>query len=70
MTDSFEMANSDDPEAIIKASQVSVIKAMRKVIREIKEDTKAPGLTWEQIDYLLEGFEKKDATVIYQEEPV
>lgn len=73
MKTTFEMANSDDPKAIIKASQRSILKAMKDVIhgiRDSKEGKNRPGLTWAQIDYLIEGFEKKDAEIFYQEEPL
>lgn len=63
----FEMAFAGDTEGIIAASQRSVIKAMREVITGLKGDTKAPGLTWEQIEFLLDGFEKKKAEIIFQD---
>lgn len=70
----FEMANSDDPEGMIMATQRSIIAAMRQVIEGLKEDLSKdgkkcpPGLTWEQIDYLLEGFKNKKPEIIYQPE--
>lgn len=63
----FESANSDDPEGIIEASKVAFIKAMRDVITGLKGETKAPGLTWEQLEFILDGFENKKAIVIHQE---
>lgn len=67
----FEVAHADDPEGLIMACQRSIIAAMRQVIEGLKEDFKEgkkspPGLTWEQIDYLLEGFKNKKAEVFYQ----
>lgn len=64
----FEVANSGDDEGLIKASQKALISAMREVIGGLRGDTKAPGLTWEQIDFILDGFEKKEPTIIRQDE--
>lgn len=65
----FEVANIEKPEEIIMAAQKSVIKAIQKVVAEVKAETKNPGLTWEQIDYLLEGFKNKQPKIITQEYP-
>lgn len=35
-----------------------------------KHTTKAPGLTWEQIEFLIAKFEKKEPRIIRQENPV
>jgi hypothetical protein len=66
----FEMANGNDPEDIISAANKALVKAMRNAIVGMKEDINQPGLTWEQLDYVLDTFEKKKATVIYQDEPL
>ena len=63
----YEMANSDNPEEIILATQRSFVKALKGIIADVKETTKQPGLTWEQIDYLLTSFGEKKPTVITQE---
>ena len=64
----FEVAENDDPVGLIKASQKALISTMRKLIFEIKEEnTKQPGLTWEQLDFFLNEFEKKEPKIIYQE---
>ncbi len=64
---SFEMADASKPEEIIKATQASVIKAIQEVITGLKEEVKAPGLTWEQIEYILQGFADKQPTIIKQD---
>ncbi len=66
----FEMAYAEDTEEVIKATQRAVVSAMQKVIADMKGDIKAPGLTWEQIEYFLEEFKKKEPTVIHQEHEV
>ena len=63
----FGMANDDSKESIVKATQEAFIKTMRKIIGDMKNDFKAPGLTWEQIDYFLAEMEKKKPTIIEQE---
>lgn len=69
----FEMADSKNPLSIIKATQRSVIKAMRDIVDEVKrtyEETgdKLPGLTFEQIYYLFDAYENKDPKVFFQKE--
>jgi hypothetical protein len=66
MSIEFEMANADDPKDIISASQRSVVKLLRDIISEVKESSGQPGLTWSQIDYLLDMAEKKEPTVVFQ----
>jgi hypothetical protein len=70
----FEMAEADNPEQIIMATQRSLIESMREVLKGLKENDgqigKQPGLTWEQIDYFLVGFRDKKPTIIHQEKPV
>lgn len=69
----FEMAHSDKPEEIILATQRSLVDAMRGVIKDLEADKKKlgkqPGLTWEQIDYVLLSFREKTPKVIFQESP-
>lgn len=66
----FEMANSDDPVEIIKATQRSVVAAIKGVVAETKAACGGPGLTWPQIEFLLSEFEKKEPKIIFQEDPV
>lgn len=68
----FEMANSDDPKEIIMASQRSIIRAMKDVVNGLREETMKglPGMTWEQIEYLLDSFEKKEPEIIIQKETI
>lgn len=69
----FEMANSDNPEEIILATQRSLVDSMREVLKDLKADKsklgKQPGLTWEQIDYFLLSYRDKTPRVIFQEKP-
>lgn len=69
----FEMANSDNPEEIILATQRSLLDSMLKVLGEIKgiaNPTIQPGLTWDQIEYFLKSFREKAPTIIHQAEPL
>jgi hypothetical protein len=50
----FESADSDKPEEIIKATQKALIQAMRNIMVDMKKDVGGPGMTWEQIDFFLE----------------
>lgn len=67
----FEMAHADKPEEIIQATQKSLISAMRTAIQDLKTtvEIKQPGLTWEQIEYFLDRFEKKAPKIFFQEKP-
>lgn len=70
----FEMADSEKPEEIILATQRSLVNAMLDVLKDLKADKeklgKQPGLTWEQIEYLLTSFREKPPTIVRQERPV
>ncbi len=63
----FEMAMADDPEAIIKATQSAVLTSMRLVLKSMREDVGGPGLTWDQIEMIIDMFKKKEPTIIKQE---
>lgn len=66
----FEMAETGDTRGIIGATQRSLISAIKDLVSDLKKETKAPGLTWDQLDYLLEGFRNKEVTLIEQEHEV
>ncbi len=63
----FEMAHADNPEEIIKATQKSLVLVLKDVVSYFKRESKAPGLTWAQIEYLLKLVEEKQPTIITQE---
>lgn len=63
----FEMAATDDPEAIILATQRSVLQCLQDVIAGLKIDIKAPGLAWDQIDELLKMMKDKKPEIFTQE---
>lgn len=63
----FEMANADDPDEIIKATQAAVMTALIGLIAGLKKDMGGQGPTWESLEYLLEEFAKKKPTIIKQE---
>lgn len=64
----FEMANADDPEGIIMATQRSMTVAMINVIEEIEKDQsiKTPGLTWSQLKEFIKSFGDKKPTIVVQ----
>lgn len=65
----FTMAESDSINDVANASKLAFIAAMKDVINEIKNDQpQAKGLTWSQIDFLLNLFETKQPTIIEQKE--
>lgn len=68
--DNFEMANHDDVPGIIAATQRSVCTAMKNIVKDLQVETKAPGMTWEQIYFLIDGMEKKQPTIINQADPL
>lgn len=63
----FEMAHADDPAEIIKATQKAIISSMKEVLAGFKNDIGGPGLTWEQLDYFLNQYAKKDPKIITQD---
>lgn len=67
---SFEMANGDKPEEIVLATQRALCSSMRKIMAEMRKDVGGPGLTWEQIEYFIQEFEKRQPRIIMQEGPI
>lgn len=63
----YEMANANDPEQIIQATQSSVMKCLEIAFQDIQNDIKGPGLTWEQIFMVIDIFKKKKPEIIYQD---
>jgi hypothetical protein len=63
----FEVANPDDPAEVAFAGQRAVLTAMQNIIKDMRQETNSPGLTWSQIDYLIEEFKKKKPEMIHQE---
>lgn len=68
----FEMAHSDDPKEMIMATQRALISMLKDIIKGIRADVpkNVPGMTWEQIDFLLDLAAKKEPIIITQEEPM
>lgn len=63
----YEMANADDPEQIILATQRSLINALLDVLKDVKKSAlDRPGMTWDEIEYLLSKFKEKPPKVIFQ----
>lgn len=67
MAANFEMANADDPEGIIVATQRSVLAGLQGLFKGLQEDIGGPGMTWEQIDLVLTKFKEKKPQIITQE---
>jgi signal recognition particle subunit SEC65 len=65
----FEMANGESPEEIVKATQAVVLNTLKGVMLGLKDDFKQPGLTWEQIELIIEEFKRKKVTIIKQDLP-
>jgi hypothetical protein len=66
----FEMANGNDPEEIILATQRSLIEGLRNILKDVQKDVKTPGLTWQQLDELLVMFGNKKPTIIVQKDQI
>lgn len=66
MSENFEMANVDDPREIILATHRSLISSMRDVVDHLKLELNTQGLTWEQIDFMIKGFEEKEPKIVIQ----
>lgn len=64
----FEMVKGNSPEDIVRATQKALIISMKQFVKELQEEIKQPGLTWDQVNYLLESFEKKQPVIFEQAE--
>lgn len=65
----WEMAHADDPNSLIDATQRSFVKSMRGIIEDVRKMSPGvPGLTWDQLEYLIAQMEKKKPHVIHQTE--
>lgn len=64
----YEMANANDPLDIIKATQLSVVNAIIDLVAELEKETNQPGLTWEQLNYMLVVFRDKQPEVFMQKD--
>ena len=65
----FETANMNKPEEIIQATQKALIQSMQNVVKDLQKELNQPGLTWNQLEFFLEGYLKKIPQVITQEKP-
>lgn len=63
----YEMANADDPHSIIEAATKSVLNSMQMVLHDLEKITNGPGLTWLQLDAMIEVFKNKKPTVVFQD---
>lgn len=65
----FEMADANDPNDIIRAAQRSIVTAIEDVILGVKRQAPGrPGLTWDEIAYLLKEMKNKEPKIIHQNE--
>lgn len=67
----YEMANEGDTADIVRACQASLVAMLRDVVAHSKKEfgEKIPGLTWGQVEYLIDMAAKTQPTIIRQEEP-
>lgn len=63
----IEMAIADNPEEIVLATQRSFVAMLIGIIKDVKKESKQPGLTWDQIEQFLEYASKKKPEIWYQE---
>jgi hypothetical protein len=66
----FSMANSENPEDVSRATRDAIVSAMRDVLLGMKEDLSQPGLTWAQLEYFLDEFQKKEPIIITQSDEI
>lgn len=66
----FQMANANDPEEIIHATQISVLEGLQSVIQDLRDSEELKGqggLTWQQLEITLEAYKKKKPKIIFQD---
>lgn len=65
----FEVADSSDPRAMFNAAKLATLNLLSQIIANIKSEYEksAPGMTWEQIEYLIQETKKKEPTIVRQE---
>ena len=66
----YEMAKKDDVNSIVLATQISFVKMLKSFINDFKKEAKIPGLTWEQLDFLLDEAVKRTPEIIVQENEI
>lgn len=67
---SFRMAHADKPDEIIEATKQAVIDELIRLVSDLRNDIKQPGLTWDQINSILEQFRKARHRIHFQERPM
>lgn len=63
----FNVVHGDDPEGLIRGTKEAVISAIKTVVLDFEKDIGGSGLTWDQIKFIIDEFEKKEPVIIYQE---
>lgn len=65
MREYFEIGEVGNTRSIAGACQRALISAIKGVVDACRKETPdIPGLTWEQIHYLLDSFEKKEVSIL------
>ncbi len=64
----FEMASASDHKEIVKATQLAVLKSLGALIRSMEKDFEQPGLTWEQINHIIERFQHIEPMIVIMDD--
>ena len=62
----WEMAEAGDTEGLVLATQRSFSRMIRDIVADLRSKTKSPGMTWEQIDFLLSEAAEKKPKIVHQ----
>lgn len=62
----LHVADADNPEDIVMASQKALLDSMERFLYDTKKDIGGPGLTWDQIDVVFSEFRKLKPRIVKQ----
>lgn len=60
------MCDPAKPEEVIEATQKAIFYNMMGLIEDLKKKIGGPGLTWEQLDFLIINLRDKKPIVVHQ----
>lgn len=71
MNSKFEMVDSGDPEELVLAVQKALFEALQDSLNRLKNEMDGrPGLTWEQLEFIIDTFKARNPVIIRQDFPV
>lgn len=60
----WEMADEGDTEGLVLATQRSFARMVRDILADLKAKSTSPGMTWEQIEFLITHAAEKKPQIV------